>query len=68
MTAAKRALKRIEGQWWMSVADIVSILKEEIAKDSIAQHGYDRCPEFISGEQCGRKRGHEGKHVWLRGD
>ena len=28
----------------------------------------DRCDKFPGGEQCGRKAGHEGKCVWLRGD
>jgi hypothetical protein len=27
-----------------------------------------RCQAFPGGEQCGREYGHEGKHVWLRGD
>ena len=43
-----------------------------IAKDSIERHGYDRCPTMLPNdygkEQCGRKRGHEGKCCYQRGD
>lgn len=28
----------------------------------------DRCPHIIQGEQCGRRRGHQGKCVWANGD
>lgn len=28
----------------------------------------DRCPIFIGGERCGKRAGHDGKHVWERGD
>ncbi len=27
-----------------------------------------RCGVFVQGEQCGKKAGHEGGHVWLSGD
>lgn len=27
-----------------------------------------QCPEVISGERCGRRAGHYGKHVWANGD
>lgn len=27
-----------------------------------------RCPVVLGGERCGDKVGHEGKHVWGRGD
>lgn len=28
----------------------------------------DQCSEFPGGEQCALRHGHEGKHVWGRGD
>jgi hypothetical protein len=28
----------------------------------------NRCHEIIKGERCGREAGHDGKHVWERGD
>lgn len=27
-----------------------------------------RCQVFVKGEQCGEPFGHEGKHMWIRGD
>jgi hypothetical protein len=27
-----------------------------------------RCPVVIGGERCGLSQGHEGKHMWGRGD
>lgn len=27
-----------------------------------------RCPVIISGEQCGGRAGHDGKHYWANGD
>lgn len=27
-----------------------------------------QCPVELKGEQCGKKWGHEGKHVWANGD
>lgn len=28
----------------------------------------ERCLALVGGEQCGLPHGHDGKHVWLRGD
>ena len=28
----------------------------------------NQCPVIVSGERCGCKSGHSGKHMWARGD
>lgn len=33
-----------------------------------ADQAESRCPVIIGGERCGDVAGHEGKHMWLRGD
>lgn len=41
-----------------------SLLLVEVTMDPSLR----RCPACVKGERCGREAGHEGKHMWGRGD
>lgn len=34
----------------------------------LADDLWRRCPFIVGGERCGREIGHQGKHMWARGD
>ncbi len=48
------------------IARLHRALAESGMKPYVAPDG--RCPEIVSGERCGFKAGHDGKHGWVNGD
>lgn len=64
------------GRWLGNIAnygsiDVSTSLLESgnAVKVAYGAEGTDGiCPEIIKGERCGREFGHEGQHVWARGD